>query len=514
MELRDYLRIARMHWQAILASVVIGGLLGWLLTMYSPRVYAADATGMVVTPPIIFSGDSVGNLSYGDVLSKSRAVSYADVARGRLTAQGVIDKLQLATTPDALVKKITVTTPPDTVSLKIRATAEDPTVAQRLADTWVSVLADRIEEIEDPQGTGKTIRLEPVEPAAIPTSPVSPNPPRNLALGLLLGGLFGAAYALLRSRLDRRIRDIDTLTREFDVTVAGVIPSSPSLEREPGAPLPIVVSGSRDRRRLQAAESFFKIRTNLQFMDIDNPPRVIVVTSPLPGDGKSTVSVNLAVAIAEAGNPVILLDGDLRRPVIAESLGLVEGAGLTDLLTGRATLDEVSQQTSRAPSLTVVGAGSTPPNPSELLGSNTMQQLLDSLRNDYVVIVDAPPLLPVTDAAVLTANADGALVVITGGKTLDTELAASLAQLEQVNGHVLGVIVNKVDVDSRGYGYGYYSGYGYYTNGDSKKKRRPRESTWVKPIAEPSQRGPEPAETGPVTTIGAVRGSTGATSGS
>ncbi|WP_344062055.1 polysaccharide biosynthesis tyrosine autokinase [Nostocoides vanveenii] len=445
---------------------------------------------MVVTPPLVFSGESGGNLSYGDVLSKSRAVSYADVARGRVTAQGVIDKLGLSTTPDALVQNITVTTPPDTVSLRIRATAGSPTIAQQLADTWVSVLADRIKEIEDPQDTGKTIRLEPVEPAAIPTAPVSPNPRRNLALGVVLGGLLGSAYAVLRSQLDRRIRDVETVTRDFGVTVAGVIPQSPALARTRGELIPIVVSGPRDGRRISAAESFFKIRTNLQFMDIDDPPRVIVVTSPLPGDGKSTVASNLAVALAEAGSPVILLDGDLRRPVVAESFGLAEGAGLTDLLTGKATLEEVSQQTSRAPSLLLVGAGSIPPNPSELLGSNSMKQLLNSLREDYVVVIDAPPLLPVTDAAVLTANADGALVVITGGKTLDSELHASLTQLEQVNGHVLGVIINKADSNARGYGYGnygYYAGYGYGPKEQSAAKaaaptRRPvQESDGVSP---------------------------------
>lgn len=142
------------------------------------------------------------------------------------------------------------------------------------------------------------------------------------------------------------------------------------------------MGSSRDSSRNHAAESFLKIRTNLQFMDIDNPPRVIVVTSPLPGDGKSTVSANLAFSLAEAGESVILLDGDLRRPVVAESFGLLEGVGLTDLLTGKATLEDVSQHPTQSESLTVVGAGTIPPNPSELLGSNVMRQLLQSLRRD------------------------------------------------------------------------------------------------------------------------------------
>ena len=218
-------------------------------------------------------------------------------------------------------------------------------------------------------------------------------------------------------------------------------------------------------------------------MDIDNPPRVIVVTSPLPGDGKSTVSANLAASLAESGESVILLDGDLRHPVVAESFGLVGGVGLTDLLTSKATLAEVSQHPTSSPGLTVVGAGAIPPNPSELLGSNVMRQLLQNLKKDHIVIIDAPPLLPVTDAAVLTANSDGALVVISAGKTLDNQLDGALAHLEQVNGHVLGVIFNKVTTSSVGTYYGYYGYYGTYYGQDSGKKKGRKRTTESAPLA-------------------------------
>ena len=478
MELSDYLKIARTHWLAILIFTLVGALLAWLVTIFSPQVYAANATGMVR----MSGSDSPAEESLGDTLAKSRAVTYVDVATGRAVAQRVIDDLNLNTSPDALITHVTVTQPVDTVSLKIRATASTPGGAQMLADSWVKALATQVDEIE----ASKNIRVIPVEAAALPTRPVSPNPVRNLALGTFLGLLGGLGYGVVRSRMDRRIRDVDTVTQRFGATVAGAIPASPALARGAGERVPIVVAGPRESGRGQAAEAFFKVRTNLQFMDIDNPPRVIVVTSPLPGDGKSTISANLAVALSEAGHSVILLDGDLRRPVVAESFGLVEGVGLTDLLTGRATLDDVSQYPTMSPRLAVVGAGSIPPNPSELLGSNSMRQLLQSLKGEHMVIIDAPPLLPVTDAAVLTANADGALIVITAGKTLDTQLDAAMSHLEQVNGHILGVIFNKVQTSGLGSGYGYYgyyAGYGYAGEEAGKKgSKRKRGGSSAAPV--------------------------------
>jgi capsular exopolysaccharide synthesis family protein len=180
-----------------------------------------------------------------------------------------------------------------------------------------------------------------------------------------------------------------------------------------------------------------------------------VVTSPRPGDGKSTVAANLAAAIAVNGQPVTLIDGDLRRPTVAESFGLVEGAGLTDILVGTVDMDDVAQQHPDFPNLQILAAGGTPPNPSELLGTQAMRKLLRTLARTSVVLVDAPPLLPVTDAAVLTALSDGALVVVSAGRTLDTELGAALGHLEAVNGKALGVIFNRVarkDTESGYYG--------------------------------------------------------------
>ena len=372
-------------------------------------------------------------------------------------AERVVRALNLDVSPAALVSSVFVSHDKGSVLIKVTALAGDPEQAKRIADAWVVALAQEVARIEQPGGTGDAFtKLVPVESAAAPTTPISPDPRRNLELGLLAGLVLGIAYALLRYRLDRRIHGASDVAA-FGVTVAGVIPMDPALSQKRG----IAVEGTTGPHpdRGLAGEAILKLRTNLQFMDIDDPPHTIVVTSPLPGDGKSTVAANLAVALAASERPVVIIDGDLRRPVQADSFGLVEGAGLTDVLIGRVSFDDVVQRPHGMDGVHLLAAGPVPPNPSELLGSRAMGRLLAELARTYTVIIDAPPLLPVTDASVLTANADGALIVLSSGKTLDAQLAESLMNLRQVNGHVLGVVLNKVRkgvrTGYRGYGYAY-----------------------------------------------------------
>jgi capsular exopolysaccharide synthesis family protein len=458
MELKDYLRMLRAHWVGVLVLALGGVAIAGLYTVTQPRVYAAGATGFVSSG----ASENPALGSVADSLAKSRAKSYVDIAKGLATAQAVIEELDLDARPSALIRDIAVEQPLDTVVIKITARSATPEGARDLADAWVAALAAQVESIEDPKGTDApgTLRVVPIEGAELPRAPVLPQTRTNLLLGLVLGLLLGAAYAYLRSQLDRRLRSATAVERQFGVTVVASIPSEVELQHAAGTKGGLAVdphaTGSRPS---PAAEAFRKLRTNLQFMDVDNPPQVIVVTSPRQGDGKSTVAANLAAAIAVNGQPVTLIDGDLRRPTVAESFGLVEGAGLTDVLVGRVDMKDVTQQHPDYANLRVLAAGGTPPNPSELLGTQAMRKLLRTLARTSVVLVDAPPLLPVTDAAVLTALADGALVVISSGKTLDTELGAALGHLDTVNGKALGVIFNRVTRnDSEGGYYGEYYG--------------------------------------------------------
>lgn len=463
MELAEYLIVLRRHWKGFAALILAGLIGGAVVTLLTPRVYTATASSMVQGG----ANSSVSDASVSNLLAKSRATSYVDVAQSRAVAERVIDAQQLSESPSALVQRVTVTQPKDTVLLRITATGPSPQAASDLANAWVNALAEQVKSIENPKGKNEAaLEIIPLEAAAIPSAPSSPRPERNLALGLVLGGLLGLGYALLASRSDRRLRTPDEIEGIFGVTVAGAIPRSPEIHREGKAPIPIIVTHDKSRGS-GVAESLFKLRTNLQFMHVDNPPRVIVLTSPLPADGKSTIAINLAAAFAVGGAPTLLVDADLRRPIIAESFGLIEGPGLSNALAGHMEPEDVIQP-SGIPNLFVLASGTVPPNPSELLGSASMKRLLDHVAESYTVILDAPPLLPVTDAAVLTANADGALVVITEGQTEDRQLEGCLTQLAAVHGTVLGVVMNKVSKTSSR-SYHYYGYYGSTYDGDSHR---------------------------------------------
>ena len=269
------------------------------------------------------------------------------------------------------------------------------------------------------------------------------------------------------------MKSSEEVEKKFGTPVIGMIPRSSSMRQGDGRELALAVTGSLSASNASTAEGFRKLRTNLAYMDVDHPPRVIVVTSPKQSDGKSTVAANLAAAIAIGGQTVTLIDGDLRRPTVADSLAIVDGAGLTDVLVGRVTPDDVIQNHPDVPGLRVLASGAIPPNPSELLGSKAMQTLVSDLARDAMVIIDAPPLLPVTDAAVLTRSADGAIVVVSHNGTLDTELAAALANIAAVHGRTLGIVFNRIRRSASSGFYGDYYRYEYKPdNGRRKLKGR------------------------------------------
>jgi capsular exopolysaccharide synthesis family protein len=456
MEFKDYVRIVLAHWVGVVLLAVVGvaGAIGYNATQ--SKVYQATATGYVTAG----SSDNTSDATLADQLAKAKVTSYVAVATSTKVADRVIKALDLQTSPGALISNISVSQPTDTVLLNVNARAGDPARAQELANAWVSALAAEIKTLDqsDPSsqigttGNGDTsLRIETLSQAQ-PGSLVLPRTKLNLVIGLLLGLLLGFAYALVRHQFDRRLRSSDEVEKRFGVPVIGVIPQTGQLNRGNGA-LALAVTSSAGAA--STAEGFRKLRTNLAYMDVDRPPRVIVVTSPKQSDGKSTIAANLAAAIALGGQPVTLIDGDLRRPTVAESLGLVDGAGLTDVLVGSVKPAEVIQDHPDVPGLRVLASGAIPPNPSELLGSKAMQSLVHELATEAMVIIDAPPLLPVTDAAVLTRSADGALVVISHAGTLDTELAASLTHISAVHGRTLGLVFNRM---KRTAGSGMYGG--------------------------------------------------------
>jgi capsular exopolysaccharide synthesis family protein len=452
MELRDYLRILRAHWIGIVLLTLLGTAVAFGYSALQPRVYTAEATGYVTTTD---GGDDVGSSLVGNQLAQAKVKSFIAVGAWRGVAEFAIDELDLDTTPEALVGRVDVTNPLDTIVIVVNAAAGTPEEARDLAEAWIGGMILQIDELEGDGTSGSSaVTVVAGDSARLPTAPSSPNTRLNVALGALIGLALGIGYAVIRHVLDRRLRDPRDIERETGVAVVGTIP----LDKDLAASRKVLAFDEmlHDTGSVVVAEALRELRTNLQFMSVDNPPRAIVVTSPVPGDGKSTTAANLAVSLAAAGEPVILIDADLRRPVISTLFGLPEGAGITDVIAGRATIDDVSHRIDD--NLIVIGAGRIPPNPSELLGSQRMRDLVKQLSASALVIIDTPPLLPVTDAAILATRADGALIVTSAGKTTYDMLQKALENLERANARALGVVLNKVP--RRGAGGGYY-GYQY-----------------------------------------------------
>lgn len=475
LDLADYLRVVRTYWKAIVAFTLLATLTAFGWTVLQPKIYSSDSSGIVVTP----GSDNVSLSLAGDSLAKAKVKNYESVAKSRLVADRVIADLGLKTTADALVGTISVKVPLDTAEIRVTAQSKDPATAQRVADAWVNGLAAQVEAIETappadavvepgittaPDGTSaaapaSAVRVLPLGKAVLPTSPVSPNVKLTLALGALIGLALGVAYALVRRHLDRRIRSAAEIERLFGVPVIGTLPVDHRLDGkstvlEDGTTAQLHDDGGA------MAEALRELRTNLSFLDVDQPPRIIVVTSSMQAEGKSTVTANLAVTMAAAGENVVVVDGDLRRPTLVDVFNLVPGVGVTDVLTGTAELGDVLQPWGALPNLSVLGSGRIPPNPSELLGSRAMKNMLSALAENAIVLIDAPPLLPVTDAAVLSSVADGAVVVIRTGRTTQEQLAQSLGNLEKVKGRILGAVLNYVPTN----GTDAHSYYGTYTS--------------------------------------------------
>ncbi|MGO4186370.1 polysaccharide biosynthesis tyrosine autokinase [Pseudarthrobacter sp. TAF60_1] len=474
LDLADYLRVVRTYWKAIVAFTLLATLAAFGWTVLQPKIYSSDSSGIVVTP----GSDNVSLSLAGDSLAKAKVKNYESVAKSRLVADRVIADLGLKTTADALLGSISVKVPLDTAEIKVTAQSPDPATAQRVADAWVNGLAAQVEAIETAPpaeavpgeaakpDTGPTtattasaVRVLPLGKAVLPTSPVSPNVRLTLALGALLGLALGVAYALVRRHLDRRIRSAAEIERHFGVPVIGTLPVDHRLDAK-STILETGTAGQVHDAGGAMAEALRELRTNLSFLDVDQPPRIIVVTSSVQAEGKSTVTANLAVTMAAAGEKVVVVDGDLRRPTLVDVFNLVPGVGVTDVLTGTAELADVLQPWGAVPNLSVLGSGRIPPNPSELLGSRAMQNMLNALAENAIVLIDAPPLLPVTDAAVLSRVADGAIVVIRTGRSTQEQLAQSLGNLDKVKGRVLGAVLNYVPTR----GTDSYSYYGTYTS--------------------------------------------------
>jgi receptor protein-tyrosine kinase len=444
--LRDYIAIMRRHVRQILVFVLGFVALAATSTVLATPQYASTTRLFIST-----SASDDTQAYQGGLFSQQRVKSYADLLSGQEISRRVVGSLQLDETPRELASQVSASAALDTVILTITVTDPSPERATRLAGAFGSEFVSYVAELETPPGKDEaTVKATVVDAATEPSSPVSPQPVRNISLGLLVGLILGAGVAILRDTLDTSVKTAGQLESLVPAPIIGTISFDPEAT---GTPLISDLDTYAPR-----SEAFRVLRTNLQFIDPDADHKVFVMTSSLPGEGKTTTVVNLALALAEGGERVILVEGDLRRPKVAEYLRLEAAVGLTTVLIGKLPLNDAIQSTSNG-KLDVLTSGATPPNPAELLKSSSMTNLITSLREEYdVVLIDAPPLLPVTDGALLSAQADGALLVVRHGKTTTDQVAIAIDRLDAVGAAPVGVVFNMTPGkggDAYGYGYGY-----------------------------------------------------------
>jgi succinoglycan biosynthesis transport protein ExoP len=450
-ELRDYLRILRKRWIAIVALSLMGLAAAAGVTILTTPQYEASTLVYVQ----VQSSGTVGELAQGSTFIQNQVKSFAEVVNTPRVLDPAIKSLKLDETAGQLATSVSASSPLDTVNIEITVSRDSPVEAANIANAVTSSFRQAVGEITSTTGVAPVsqVSVSVLRDATEPASPVSPNTGLNLALGLLVGLALGLGIAVLREVLDTRIRgERDVLALTTAPIIGGIGFDSTATSK------PLIV---QDDPRSVRAEAFRTLRTNLQFLEVESGSKSFVITSSIPSEGKTTTAANLAIALADSGAQVVLIDADLRRPKIASYMGLEGAVGLTDVLIARAELADALQPWGRS-NLVVLPAGTIPPNPSELLGSRTMGALIRTLESEFdVVLLDLPPLLPVTDAALVSKLTTGALLVVAAGRTHKGEFAGAISALENVGASVAGVIMTMLPAKGPdAYGYGRY-GYGY-----------------------------------------------------
>lgn len=508
LDLRDYLAVMRRRRFTILQVVVLVVLVAVGVTFLQTPQYAAEAR--VVVKPNSGGTDAVSEI----VLGSRELETQKELAVSLPVAEKVVESAGLDRDPERVVEDITVTLVRDTQILELRATSTDPQQAAALAQGFAEAylefrrdqaledvlraqqalesraqdIRDRLDEISrdlarasDAERTSLELeqaRLssdaatiatqqaslsgsevfasgggQVIKPAEVPREPVSPKPVRTGVLALVLGLMLGVGLAFLRDHLDDAIRSDDQAQRAAGRSVLGHVPKW----------RPATAGDTRLASLVEpssvVAESYRSLRTNLRFMTVGRSFRSLLVTSALPGEGKTTTAANLAVAFARTGSRVMLVGSDLRRPMIHTAFGVDGRPGLSDVLVGEADLVDVITDVG-VPNLRVVCGGNVPPNPAELLGAHAMTELMEQFEHlADLVIYDGPPVLAVADALEMAPHVGGVVVVVDVGETGRHALAHAASRIDGVGGNLSGVVLNNVDPDDAYGTYGYYGAY-------------------------------------------------------
>ncbi|MEH0110272.1 polysaccharide biosynthesis tyrosine autokinase [Tersicoccus sp. MR15.9] len=437
MEPNDVSRIVKRYWAAVVLLSVLGGLVAGLFALSIPDSFRSTSRLFVSTQ----RGQSVQELVQGSTFTQDQVLSYSELATSPVVLDPVRAKLRLTTSTAALARQISVNVPLNTVIIEVTAVSGSAADAAVLSNAVSDSLATEVERLAPlgPKNEASVV-LTKVSPANAPNAPFAPDTKVYVLIGLAVGFAVALLYAFAREVLDTRIQHDGDVARVADAPVLASL-TRLSTRRSSSS---VMLTDPQS----SAAESYRLLRTNLEFMEVDAPLRTIVVTSPSSGEGKTTTALGLALAVAESGVRVLLVDADLRRPGVAGRLQIDPGRGLSSMLIGQA---DVAQAVVRLDAIDVLPAGPVPPNPNQLLNSAAAESLIAELGRQYdIIVIDTAPLLPVTDTLPLSKLADGTIVVIRTGHTRRTQLRHALEALNTIHAPVLGVAMNRVKARKRG----------------------------------------------------------------
>lgn len=430
MESNRVLRVIRYHWMTVIVLMALGAAAALGYAWSVPREYTARADVFVA----VTGSSTTGELAQGSNFSQQQARNLSTVATREIVLAPVIDELGLADSTAELRSRVTTSVPLNTSMISISAVDPSPREAARIANLVAAKLAEVVPTLS-PQVDGTSpVRLRVIENAVPPNLPSAPHIPMLVILGTLGGLVAGAAVVLLRLMFGTRVRTVEQAQEASGAAIIGTVSSDRTADRAPLA----LLSAPHSLR----SEDYRRLRGNLRFVQASQAHRVFVFTSSVPSEGKSTTAANAAVALAATGASVCLVEADLRRPSLGRILDLPPDLGFTSVLAAEATLEDalVAWGPDR---LHVLLAGPIPPNPSELLESDRALEILESLREAHdIVIIDAPPVHPVSDAAVLARVFGGAVLVVGAGRARERDVRRAVARLTSVGATIHGTVLN------------------------------------------------------------------------
>ncbi|MBA3942947.1 MAG: polysaccharide biosynthesis tyrosine autokinase [Herpetosiphonaceae bacterium] len=526
--LGDYFAMLR-HWAWLLVTIaVIFGTTAYVVSDHQPRVYQASTTILV--------DEAKANADYqSTLLDERRAQTYAQLLTTEQLLTTVIQKLGLHMTTRQLGSMVAVKVVRDTQLIMLQVRDTDPQRAARLANTLATTLADQTQNTrasrfgiskdslqQQMSGLDKQIHqteaslaqaqtnndkakqdqlqasltqyrsiyanllqndvqlqlaeaqssssISQADPAIADTRPVAPRIAYNALIAAILGVVLAAGSVLLKESLDDSVKNPEALSVALGLPILGLIAR---IDRTKRSGLIVV-----EQPRSPVSEAFRVLRTNFQFTGVDRPIRTLLVTSPSQDEGKSTLCANIAAVLAQSGQQVMLVDGDLRRPTQHKLFELTNRSGLSELFKQPLSeLENVIRRTS-IKGVSLVTAGAIPPNPAELIGSEKMRGILQQLQTQAdIVLIDTPPVTPVTDAVVLAQRVDGVVLVVRSDVTKMSACQQAVAQLQHVGANVIGLVINDISPRRARYEYAYRGYYNAYYG--SHNKRRLQLPSWL-----------------------------------